>query len=118
MTDVPKIEDIVAFSIDYLCGLFSGNDVVEHSGLFNAEKELIEKFNLNNGLSLQCLFRPIYWYFKDNYGVSVRDKDPKSDKFYWALRDGLPDKKEFKKGVLKKNRTYLEFHLQKAQASS
>ena len=113
MADVPKIEDIVSFSIGYLCGLFSGSDVVEHSVLFNVDKELIKRFNLKDCHSLQCLFRPIYWYFKDNYGISVRDEDPKSDKFYWSLRDGFPDKERFKQEILKNEsiRKYLEFHL-------
>lgn len=119
MTDIPKIEDIVAFSIDYVCELFSSKNVVEQSELFYVEKELVKRFNLRNCDSIPCLFRPVYWYLKDNY-LATKIIDPMSDKLYWIFRNGTPDREYFKQRVLEdeKIRTYLKIHLERSQSFS
>ncbi len=97
--------------------------------LMDGEKALVDHFKFSlDGKSeettycLVKLFRPAYWIFLENY--ALRDDgfpngggNHKSEKHYWDLRNGIPDRDEFKDKVLKKYRPYLEANLGNIQFS-
>lgn len=118
MTDIPKIEDIVDFSVGYFYCLFSSGDPVEHSQIFIGESKIIEKFSLPDSINSRRLFLPVYHLFLSKYAPNDRfpncGRNSTGNLHYWSVNGNLPSKEVFKEKILFYYKEYLESNLSKA----
>lgn len=121
---LPSVEDILNFSVNYVCGLFETNKD-ERGVLYEkispaGERSLIRRFSLRDkiegGCSSKRLFLATSRVLVDRYcvkdGFPNGGGDPKSREHYWELNGRPLDRATLKREVLEKYRIYLEANLE------
>lgn len=120
---MPSVEDVVDFSVNFVCDLFETNKDergVLYENLTSAgERSLVSRFSLidkKGSYSSKRLFLVTYHVFVDLYCVNDPfpngGGDPKSKEHYWELNGRPLDREILRRGVLEKYGTYLKANLE------
>src|SRR3989344_3883695 len=117
-TNIHSVEEVVDFSVDFLCTklLEHAEGGVPHDEItFGLEGAIIGHFGLPRSVQTRRLSHPAYHVFIGDYALRGsyphQDGNPLSEVHYWKLRNGFPDKWEFRETVFERYRKFIEVNL-------
>jgi len=116
---LPSVEMIAEFSVDHICNNLLNaiaKKGVPHGRLtVDGESALISHFSLPENVHSKRLFYAAYHVFLKNYALGgnfpKEEGNPRSSKHFWRLRNGLPDRDEFREEVIEKHYGYISANL-------